>query len=210
MENIESVQDALLEIQSALHAPKGQTNSFGGYKYRSCEDILTAVKPLLKESLCTLLITDSIEQIGDRYYVKATVTLTWGGEAMSATAYAREPESRKGCDESQITGAASSYARKYALNGLFAIDDTKDADTMDNRQAEAPPERKAAAATVRASSPKQRSEIEALIAEIGVTPEQQTKALAQRGVVAVKALSYDQAEEMLSRLREKRQQLQTA
>lgn len=122
----------LAEIQQSLKAPKGQLNSFGGYKYRSCEDILEAVKPLLGDFF--LVITDEVVNIGSRYYVKATAVLKNDKEAYSAIAYAREPESKKGMDESQITGATSSYARKYALNGLFAIDDTKDADTMDNTQ----------------------------------------------------------------------------
>ncbi len=121
----------LNEIQQNLKAPKNQTNNFGKYKYRSCEDILEAVKPLLKNA--TLVVSDEVVQIGDRYYVKATATLKDGEDKVSNTAYAREAENKKGMDESQITGACSSYARKYALNGLFLIDDdTKDADTMDN------------------------------------------------------------------------------
>jgi hypothetical protein len=126
----------LQTIQHELKAPKGQENKFGGYKYRSCEDIMEAVKPLLDKNEATLTVADDIILIGDRYYIKATATL-WdskGGEMLAqTTAFAREPVSKKGMDESQITGAASSYARKYALNGLFCIDDTKDADTMDNR-----------------------------------------------------------------------------
>lgn len=120
-------------IQQGLKAPKGQYNSFGKYKYRSCEDILEAVKPLLAEQACTLTIADEIVLIGDRYYVKATATLTNPeGVTRVTTALAREQDSKAGMDASQITGSASSYARKYALNGLFCIDDTKDADTMDN------------------------------------------------------------------------------
>lgn len=116
-------------IQSELKAPKNQVNKFGGYKYRSAEDILEAVKPLLKITGCYLTISDSMELIGERYYVKATATLTNpDGDSISVCAYAREEETKKGMDASQITGAASSYARKYALNGLFCIDDTKDAD----------------------------------------------------------------------------------
>ena len=121
-------------IQQNLKAPKGQTNAFVKYKYRSCEDILEAVKPLLGEA--TLIISDEIVMLGDRYYVKATATLKHGKEEVFNTAYAREAHDKKGMDESQITGATSSYARKYALNGLFLIDDTKDADTMDNLQEE--------------------------------------------------------------------------
>lgn len=121
----------LLEIQSKLNVPKSLTNSYGGYKYRSAELILEAVKPLLKENGCTLTIVDDIVQVGDRIYVKATATIRNDkGETETTTAFAREPLSKKGQDESQITGAASSYARKYALNGLFCIDDTKDADAL--------------------------------------------------------------------------------
>lgn len=123
----------LVMIQQELKAPKGQYNSFGKYKYRSCEDILEAVKPLLAEQACTLVISDEIMLIGERFYVKATATLTNSeGVRVVATAFAREQESKSGMDSSQLTGATSSYARKYALNGLFCIDDTKDADTMDN------------------------------------------------------------------------------
>jgi uncharacterized protein with PIN domain len=118
-------------IQGELKAPKNQFNKFGGYKYRSCEDILEAVKPLAHKHGCTLTVGDTLENIGDRYYVTATATLydNETAESISNTASAREEESKKGMDGSQITGTASSYARKYALNGLFCIDDTKDADT---------------------------------------------------------------------------------
>lgn len=118
-------------IQYNLKAPKGQRNNFGGYNYRSCEDIMEAVKPLLKEVNCSLTVSDDIVQVADRIYVKATATLrTSTGETYTNTAFAREALSKKGMDESQVTGAASSYARKYALNGLFCIDDTKDADAL--------------------------------------------------------------------------------
>jgi hypothetical protein len=118
----------LIAIQSELKAPKNQWNDFGKYNYRSAEDILEAVKPLLKEYKCHLTISDEMVVLGDRYYVKATATLAKEGESISTTAYAREEESKKGMDSSQITGSTSSYARKYALNGLFCIDDTKDPD----------------------------------------------------------------------------------
>jgi len=124
------LQEKLTGIQQKLKVPKNNKNSFGNYNYRSCEDILEAVKPLLLD--CTLVISDEIVNMGNRYYVKAIVTLSSGNDTVIATAYAREPETKKGMDEAQITGSASSYARKYALNGLFAIDDTKDADSMDN------------------------------------------------------------------------------
>jgi hypothetical protein len=120
----------LITIQSKLKAPKSQFNRFGNYKYRKAEDILEAVKPLLAEQNCTLVITDDIVLVGNRIYVKATATLKNGkGDTETATGLAREEETKKGMDASQITGAASSYARKYALNGLFAIDDNQDSDT---------------------------------------------------------------------------------
>jgi hypothetical protein len=119
----------LINIQSELKAPKGQNNDFGKYKYRSCEDILESVKPLLTINKCFLTINDEIVLIGERYYVKATAVLKGEKESIEVSAFAREPANKKGMDESQITGASSSYARKYALNGLFAIDDTKDSDS---------------------------------------------------------------------------------
>lgn len=118
----------LINIQSELKAPKSQYNSFGKYQYRNAEDILEAVKPLLKKNNCHLTITDEIILIGDRYYVKATAEITNGTEVVATSALAREEESKKGMDSAQLTGATSSYARKYALNGLFCIDDTKDSD----------------------------------------------------------------------------------
>jgi hypothetical protein len=119
----------LLEIQHRLKAPKGQYNSFGKYKYRSCEDILEAVKPILYELGCTLTLSDEIVEMGGRFYVRATAWLKGENTDEVVSAYAREDADKKGMDGSQITGTASSYARKYALNGLFCIDDTKDADT---------------------------------------------------------------------------------
>lgn len=136
-----NIYEKLSKVQQELKAPKNQYNSFGGYKYRSCEDILEAVKPLLKKYNCILHIEDRLEQIGDRYYIKAIARFIdiekpflEDDEVSIANqivniAYAREEESKKGMDGSQITGASSSYARKYALNGLFLIDDVKDSDT---------------------------------------------------------------------------------
>ena len=125
-----SLYSKLLNIQSELKCTKSQYNKFGGYSYRSCEDILEAVKPLLKVNNVIVNITDKLELIGDRYYIKAVASLidVESGEKFSSEAYAREEESKKGMDGSQVTGASSSYARKYALNGLFAIDDLKDSD----------------------------------------------------------------------------------
>lgn len=125
----------LIAIQSELKAPKSQFNKFGGYKYRKAEDILEAVKPLLAKQKCTLIITDDVVLIGNRIYVKATATIkNEKGECETTNGWAREEEAKKGMDGSQITGASSSYARKYALNGLFAIDDNQDSDTTNNGQ----------------------------------------------------------------------------
>ena len=121
----------LAEIQRTLNAPKNQYNNFGKYKYRSCEDILEGVKPLLNGLF--LSISDEIVPVGDRYYVKATATITDGETSHTASAMAREEESKKGMDAAQVTGATSSYARKYCLNGLFGIDDSKDADTDEHK-----------------------------------------------------------------------------
>lgn len=126
----------LSEIQKKLKAPKNQFNDFGKYHYRSCEDILEAVKPLLGDAVLTL--SDEIVEIGGRVYVKATATLSDGDERSTVTAFAREAENKKGMDESQITGATSSYARKYALNGMFLIDDNKDADATNQHGKEKP------------------------------------------------------------------------
>ena len=125
----------LISIQSELKAPKTQVNRFGGYKYRKAEDILEAVKPLLAKQKCTLIITDDVVLIGNRIYVKATATIkNEKGECETTNGWAREEETKKGMDGSQITGASSSYARKYALNGLFAIDDNADSDTTNDGQ----------------------------------------------------------------------------
>ena len=135
-----SVYSLLNKVQTELVATKNQFNAFGKYNYRSCEDILEGVKPLLKELNCVILVSDSIEMIGERIYVKATAKFVdcETGDTIENTAYARESLTKKGMDDSQVTGATSSYARKYALNGLLLVDDSKDADTMDNSKEEAP------------------------------------------------------------------------
>lgn len=154
-----NVYEKLIKVQTELKAPKSKFNSFGKYKYRSLEDILEGVKPLLEKNKASLVIADSIEQVGDRYYLKATATFidTENGESVSNSALARESADKKGQDDSQITGTASSYARKYALNGLFLIDDTKDADTD-----EAHVEKEA-----RAEKAKDDEKNEALVTDIG-------------------------------------------
>lgn len=137
-----NIYEKLNKVQKSLKAPKGQFNAFGNYKYRSCEDILEAVKPLLED--CVLTLSDRIEMIGDRYYVKATASITDtkdgdnGFPTISVCAYAREEADKKGMDGSQITGAASSYARKYALNGLLQIDDAKDSDATNQHDKATP------------------------------------------------------------------------
>lgn len=154
-----NIQQRLTIIQHSLKAPKGQFNSFGKYHYRSCEDIVEALKPLLYEQGVTLTISDTIVLVGTRFYVRATATISLDADSISVTAFAREADDKKGMDESQITGAASSYARKYALNGLFLIDDTKDADTMDNRK------EKTAKPKDEPATPSQIEEIEKLLRE---------------------------------------------
>jgi len=131
---MDNIRSKLNIVQSKLVAPKGQNNTFGKYRYRSNEDILEAVKPLLSDVGAIITQSDSIEYIGDRFYVCATSTFIdcESGEEICNTAYARESTAKKGMDEAQITGSSSSYARKYSLNGLLLIDDTKDSDTMDN------------------------------------------------------------------------------
>jgi len=127
-----TIQEALGDIQVNMKAPKTQVNDFGGYSFRSAEDILNAAKPFIKKHECILLLNDELVLMMDRFYVKATAKLMKGEESISVDAFARETENKKGMDEAQITGSASSYARKYALNGLFCIDDVKDADNHDN------------------------------------------------------------------------------
>ncbi len=128
----ETVFDLLHYLQKSLDVPKSRLNKFGGYNYRNCEDILDAVKRLLPEG-ATISLSDEIKLVGERYYIKATACLKYAGECICSDGWAREAADKKGMDESQITGATSSYARKYALNGLFSIDDVQDADGMDNR-----------------------------------------------------------------------------
>ncbi len=165
---MKELYEKLNRIQSSLIAPKGQTNSFGNYKYRSCEDILEVVKPLLKEEDLVLIISDEVVLVGDRYYVKATASVRSSDErTISVTALARESEDKKGMDSAQITGAASSYARKYALNGLFCIDDTKDADTRDNRTTSEP--RKTSAPSEEPQQDQEAKTMTQIVSELAAT-----------------------------------------
>ena len=136
--NKKGVHTLLAEIQKELKAPKGQRNNFGKYNYRSAEDILEAVKPLSSKRALSVTISDEVVEVGTRIYVKSTVKLSSDSDSIEAVAFAREPEDKKGMDSAQVTGATSSYARKYAMNGLFAIDDTKDADATNVGSDDAP------------------------------------------------------------------------
>ena len=141
-----NIYEKLTEVQNELKAPKSKYNSFGKYNYRSCEDILEAVKPILKAKRLAMTVKDDVFNIGDRFYIMATVTVfdCESEEKVTTTAYAREDTDKKGMDGSQITGSSSSYARKYALNGMFAIDDTKDADSWNTHDKDRTVEKKEA------------------------------------------------------------------
>ena len=179
----------LMNIQQELKAPKGQYNDFGKYAYRSCEDILEAVKPLLKKEKVVLTISDELQYIGNRYYIKATATLidTESEATISNSAYAREEETKKGMDGSQITGASSSYARKYALNGLFGIDDNKDSDTTNIQSKEEKEDKKA--------SPKQIELIQKYY-----QGENLIKLLEANNLEKLEDMSINKASEILSKL----------
>lgn len=166
-----NIYEALRLVQIQLKAPKGQRNSFGNYDYRSAEDILEAVKPILADNNLTLLVADEVVLIGDRYYIKASARVcNEAGDRLGVSAYAREAEDKKGMDSAQITGATSSYARKYALNGLFAIDDSKDADTDEHRdQSNNAPARKSSSPEY--ATDKQRDLIRSLSKQAGFTPD---------------------------------------
>lgn len=202
--------DALRKIQQELKAPKGQFNKFGGYHYRSAEDILEAVKPLLAKAKAELILSDEIVEVGGRVYVKATALLSDGSEQAKVTAYAREPEDKKGMDASQITGTASSYARKYALNGLFLIDDTKDADTDEYRQQQqaAPQQPAQKQQTSRQQPAAQQKKADAatikLIRELITATESDTEKLCKYfRVGAVEDMSETTAKKCLAMLRTK-------
>lgn len=204
-----NIYEKLSEIQNELKAPKGQYNSFGKYKYRSCEDILEAVKPICKKYKATLVLSDEMVVLGGndygnkktiiegdnetttfealRYYIKATATLydTEEEKSISNTAYAREEESKKGMDGSQITGTASSYARKYALNGLFNIDDTKDADTNEYKEQQEPK-------TINATM---ESSLREMITNLGISDNEVIEALKKLNCKKLNELTYDKVEE---------------
>ena len=187
--------ERVLKVQTELKAPKGQFNKFGGYAYRSCEDILEAAKPLLAKYNLILFIGDEIVEIGGRIYVKATATImdSTGNKIMNY-AYAREEETKKGMDGSQITGASSSYARKYALNGLFLIDDTKDSDVTNTHGKDDKEQKKADEIPVKKATEKQLE----LLKKYVPTEEGQAKMLKWVGVTKLEDIPMDKASEIIS------------
>ena len=206
-----NIYEKLLNIQAELKAPKNQYNSFGKYNYRSCEDILEGLKPLLIKYKVTLIIDDEIVQIGDRYYVKATATLIdvegEGREYINSTAFAREDEKKTGMDLSQLTGSTSSYARKYALSGLFAIDDTKDSDATNNHgkiQSQAPAdENKQAIEDNSLASKKQLNLIYKLVKDKNYSSESMAKYINEAfGKKSSKELTKKEASELIKMLNE--------
>ena len=191
-----NVYEKLIAIQSELKAPKSQYNNFGKYAYRNCEDILEALKPLLKEHKSTIYIADEIVTVLDRFYIKATVTFIDAetGEKIINTAYAREEECKKGMDGSQVTGASSSYARKYALNGMFAIDDTKDSDFTNTTA-------KGNDATL---SEAQIKRLLAIASKVNISADDVKKVVAKNfGVQDLRKMSKQQYDEICSRLEKK-------
>ena len=191
-----NVYEKLIAIQSELKAPKSQYNNFGKYSYRNCEDILEALKPLLKEHKSTIYISDEIVTVLDRFYIKATVTFIDAetGEKIINTAYAREEECKKGMDGSQVTGASSSYARKYALNGMFAIDDTKDSDFTNTTA-------KGNDATL---SEAQIKRLLAIASKVNISADDVKKVVAKSfGVQDLRKMNKQQYDEICSRLEKK-------
>jgi len=197
-----NLKEKLNKIIVELKAPKNQRNNFGKYNYRSCEDILEALKPLFEKYKCFTIIEDDILQAGDRFYVKAKIVLydAESEETLETVALAREPQDKKGCDSSQITGASSSYARKYALNGMFCIDDNKDADSMDNRN-KAP--QRVSKAPEKSIQPNQLQRINILISELGIDAkivEQKEKIYKWLGITSLKSITESQANTIISKL----------
>lgn len=195
-----SVFSKLAQIQKELIAPKGQFNAFGKYSYRSCEDILKAVKPLCDANNCVVFITNSLENIGTNNYVKAVVTLVdlETGESLTSTAHAREEETKKGMDGSQITGASSSYARKYALAGLFCIDNEKDSDaTNEGNKASATPEGDPVAEA------QARAKVISYVNKVKMSKENIEKLCKHFKVNALSELNLDQCNEYLKMIEDK-------
>lgn len=187
-----NIYEKLTEVQNELKAPKSKYNSFGKYNYRSCEDILEAVKPILKAKRLAMTVKDDVFNIGDRFYIMATVTVydCESDEKVTTTAYAREDADKKGMDGSQITGSSSSYARKYALNGMFAIDDTKDADSWNTHDKDRTVEKKEAerateeqVAKLRALYKGKEDKLTELLDKYGITSPVQFKRMEIQSVI---------------------------
>ena len=202
-----NVWEKLSKVQTELKAPKNQFNGFGKYKYRNCEDILEAVKPLLAKNKLTMLISDEIEHIGERFYVKATATLidVETSEIIIVSKNAREEETKKGMDASQLTGSTSSYAAKYALNGLFLIDDTKDADATNNHGNDQKNENKN-------DKPTQKKGIKKITIDTYLEAirkyekEYQTEIkdyLVDKALIEIEDLNFEQAKELAIRIKDK-------
>ena len=200
-----SIYAKLIKVQNELKAPKNQYNNFGKYAYRNCEDICEAVKPILLEHNLAMFIGDSVELIGDRYYIKATVTVvdTETGETVQNSALAREEENKKGMDSSQVTGSTSSYARKYALNGMFLIDDTKDSD-FTNTHGKENNEEKLSRIKGTGLSESQIKRLYAIAAKANVEKSMVLKAIKQEfKVEKAELLTKDQYDELCARLEKK-------
>lgn len=198
------LHDKLVKIQGELKAPKSNENTFGKYKYRSCEDIMEAVKPFIKSENVTVTLSDDIWLCGNRTYVKSCATLSDGSASISTFGYAREEETKKGMDASQITGAASSYARKYALNGLFGIDDSADSDATnegeDKTKTTAPPKKTAPPLnTPAAASPETIEQIGKLTGAMEYGSKEKQKLLKDHGVTS-KNMTQKQADSILETL----------
>ena len=206
-----NIYEKLSNVQTELKAPKNQFNAFGKYKYRSCEDILEAVKPLLAKNKLTMIISDEIEHIGERFYVKATIELfdVETGETIITSKLAREEETKKGMDASQLTGSTSSYATKYALNGLFLIDDTKDADTTNNHGNDQKNENKD---TNKSDKPTQKKESKKITIDTYLEAirkyekEYQTEIkdyLVDKALMEIEDLNFEQAKELAIQIKDK-------
>ena len=206
-----NIYEKLSNVQTELKAPKNQFNGFGKYKYRNCEDILESVKPLLAKNKLTMIISDEIEHIGERFYIKATIELfdVETGETIITSKLAREEETKKGMDASQLTGSTSSYATKYALNGLFLIDDTKDADTTNNHGNDQKNENKD---TNKSDKQQQKKETKKITIDTYLEAirryekEYQTEIkdyLVDKALMEIEDLNFEQAKELAIRIKDK-------
>lgn len=201
-----NVQEKLLQVQLELKAPKNQRNTFGNYNYRNCEDIQEAAKPLMNEVKAVLIVGDELVQVGDRFYVKATAKFIdcESLEELTNTAYAREEAEKKGMDASQVTGSTSSYARKYALNGLFCIDDVKDADSQDNSNKGKPDTGKSSGGKRQPEVPKpSKKQLNEIYNELARTGIGRSGLLKKYNVTSLEAMTVEQYNEAIGTLKSK-------